>query len=83
MPLDDMRYQPLFSQREFFRQAHWQLKFVLWPRQCYLSDNRIWLKRAYCGTRVITGPGDPVYEYRWLTKESFVTAALKGIIKNE
>jgi hypothetical protein len=83
MPLDELVYRPLFSQREFYRRAYWQLKFVLWPRRCDLSDRRIWLKRAYCGTVVITGPGDPVYEYRWLTKESFVTAALGGIIKNE
>jgi hypothetical protein len=81
MPMDShMGYQPLFSQREFFRRAHWQLKFALYPRHCYLSDKRIWLKRAYCGTVVITGPGDPVYEYKWLTKESFTVAALGGII---
>jgi hypothetical protein len=80
MPLDNLLYKPLFSQREFYRRAHWQLKFVLWPRRCDLSDKRIWLKRAYHGTVVITGPGDPVYEYRWLTKESFTVAALGGII---
>jgi hypothetical protein len=81
MPLDKLMYRPLFSQREFFKRAHWQLKFALWPQRCNLSDKRIWLKRAYCGTVVITGPGDPVYEYRWLTKESFTVAALGGIIK--
>jgi hypothetical protein len=81
MPLDQLMYRPLFSQREFYRRAHWQLKFVWWPRQCYLSDKKIWLKRAYQGTAVWTGPGDPVYEYRWLTKESFTVAALGGIIK--
>jgi hypothetical protein len=81
MPLDDMGYQPLFSQREFFKKADWQLKFALWPTKCYLSNKKIWLKRAYRGVRVITGPGDPVYEYKWLTKESFTVAALGGIIK--
>lgn len=80
MPLDNLMNQPLFSQREFYRNAHWQSKFVLWPRRCDLSERPIWLERAYCGTRVITGPGDPVYEYRWLTKESFIQAALGGII---
>jgi hypothetical protein len=80
MPLDELVYKPLFSQREFYRRAYWQLKFVWWPQRCDLSDKRIWLKRAYRGTVVITGPGDPVYKYRWLTKESFVTAALGGII---
>jgi hypothetical protein len=82
MPLDNiMGYQPIFSQREFFRRAHWQSKFALWPRRCYLSKKRIWLTHAYLGTRVITGPGDPVYEYKWVTKESFINAALGGIIK--
>jgi hypothetical protein len=81
MPLDELVYTPLFSQREFYRRAYWELKFALWPQRCDLSDKRIWLKRAYRGTRVIIGPGEPVYEYRWLTKESFVTAALGGIIK--
>ena len=82
MPLDsNMGCRPLFSQREFFRKAHWQLRFVLWPRRCDLSNKRIWLKQAYRGTVVITGPGDPVYKYRWLTKESFTVAALGGIIK--
>ena len=81
MPLDELMYRPLFSQREFFRRAHWQLKFVLWPQHCDLSDKKIWLKRAYRGTVVITGPGEPVYECRWLTKESFTVAALGGIIK--
>jgi hypothetical protein len=80
MPLDTMGHQPLFSQREFYRRAYWELKFVLWPQRCDLSDKRIWMTRAYRGTRVITGPGDPVYEYRWLTKESFTVAALGGII---
>jgi hypothetical protein len=83
MPLDNLVYRPLLSQREFFRRAHWQLKFVWWPRRCGLSDKRIWLKRAYCGTAVWTGPGDSVYEYRWLTKESFTVAALGGIIRGK
>lgn len=75
-----MGHSPLFSQREFYRRAYWQFKFVLWPRRCDLSKNRIWLERAYRGTRVITGPGEPVYEYKWLSKESFLKAALGGII---
>jgi len=81
MPLDFISHKLLFSRREFYRRAYWQLKFVLWPRRCDLSEKRIWLTRAYCGIIVITGPGDPVYEYRWLTKESFTVAALGGIIK--
>jgi hypothetical protein len=29
---------------------------------------------------MITGPGEPVFEYRWLSKEEFVVAGLKGIL---
>jgi hypothetical protein len=58
----------------------WEYKFILWPRQCEVSKKHIWLEYAYKGTRTITGPGEPVFEYRWLTKEEFVVAGLKGVI---
>jgi len=80
MPLDTLMHRPLFSQREFYRRAYWELKFVLWPRQCDLSDRRIWLEQAYLGTRMITGPGTPVYEYRWLSKEEFLFQKIRGNI---
>lgn len=83
MPLDTLMYGPLYSRREFYRRSSWQQKFVLWPRRCDISERRIWLERAYLGTRMITGPGTPVYEYRWLSKESFTVAALGGILKDE
>ena len=70
----------MLLQRLFYSRAHWQLKFVLWPRRCDLSNRSIWFETAYCGTKVITGPGKPVFERRWLTKESFIQAALGGII---
>lgn len=81
MPLDTLMYRPLFSQREFYRRAHWKKKFVLWPKRCDLNKSRLWLTTAYQGVRVYTGPGDPVYEYRWLSKESFTLSALKGLIQ--
>jgi hypothetical protein len=64
----------------FWDRATWEYKFVIWPKQCEISNKRIWLKCAYKGTRMITGPGEPVFEYRWLTNESFLFARLKGII---
>jgi hypothetical protein len=36
------------------------------------------LEYAYKGTRTITGPGTPVFEYKWLTKEQYLLAAIKG-----
>jgi hypothetical protein len=56
----------------------WEYKFVLWPRYCEISKKTIWFKNAYKGTRMITGPGEPVFEYRWLTKEEYLLAAIKG-----
>ena len=64
----------------FWDRSTWHYKFALWPRRCGISNKRIWLKCAYKGTRMITGPDTPVFEYRWLTKESFMFAKLKGII---
>jgi len=62
----------------FWDRATWEYTFTLWPRTCEISNSRIWFKKAYKGTRMITGPGEPVFEYRWLTKESFVFRQLRG-----
>lgn len=57
----------------------WELRFCWWPQRCSLSNRRIWLKCAYRGMRVITGPGDPLFIYWWHdTKEHFIWK-LKGI----
>jgi hypothetical protein len=32
---------------------------------------------------MITGPGEPIFEYKWLTKEEYLLAAIKGKIKND
>jgi hypothetical protein len=64
----------------FWNRSTWQYKFAIFPKRCNISKKTIWLDYAYRGTRMITGPGEPVFEYRWLTKEEFVVARLKGII---
>jgi hypothetical protein len=66
--------------RAFWNRARWDLKFVWWPQRCEFSGKRIWLKQAYCGTAVFTGPGPDVYEYRWATTEEYLIARLKGTI---
>lgn len=58
--------------------ADWKYKFVVWPKHCEISGRRIWLEYAYKGTRTITGPGTPVFEYKWLSKEEFLIATIKG-----
>ena len=64
----------------FWDRAQWEHKFAFWPRRCSLSNRKIWMEKAYKGTRMITGPGEPVFEYRWLTKDQFMIGKLKGII---
>ena len=49
----------------FYRRATWKEKFALLPQRCELSDRRIWLKKAFIGTSVLTGPGSDIIEYRW------------------
>lgn len=64
----------------FYDRAHWYYTFSWWPRRCELSNKRIWMQRAYKGIRMITGPGEPVFEVRWITRENFMIARLKGLI---
>jgi hypothetical protein len=66
--------------KPYLKQAHhWQLKFAVIPHRCAVSGHRIWLEHAYCGTRVITGPGTPVVERYWLTPAEFVIWRLKNV----
>ena len=56
----------------------WHLHFCLWPRKCFLTDQTIWLKLSYKGTRVITGPGEPVFVDYYIDKYEFLLWQLKG-----
>ncbi len=58
----------------------WQLKLSLWPRHCYYTKKRIWFKYAYKGVAMWTGPGDPVYETRWVDRKEFLFQKLIGKI---
>ena len=65
----------------FYSRAFWKLKFAWLPKRCDASNKLIWFETAYLGTMMITGPGTPVFEYRWLTKQDFIVSALKGIVQ--
>lgn len=54
-----------------------ELKFVIY-RKCYISGKSILFKRAYRQTAMWTGPGTPVFDYRWYDKDEFLLAKLKG-----
>lgn len=43
----------------------WRYKFCWFPKHCAITGKRLWLRMAYCGHRMTTGPGNPIVEYRW------------------
>lgn len=49
-----------------------ELKFAWLPQTCDISGKRIWLKKGYRMTRMITGPGTPIFEYRWHDKNTHI-----------
>jgi hypothetical protein len=53
------------------------LTFSFLPRRCYLSKKLIWFKKGYMYVRYITGPGEPVVQYRWHDKQEHIIWQLK------
>jgi hypothetical protein len=49
-----------------------ELKFAWLPKRCDISGERIWLKYGYRLTRIITGPGESIFEYRWHDKNTHI-----------
>ncbi len=76
MPLDRMFDDDFFKRRCI----GWQLKWSLWPRQCFYTKKRLWFTLAYKGTAMITGPGEPVFEYRWCERHEYLFLKIKGDI---
>jgi len=56
------------------------LRFAWLPKRCWLSDKRLWLQFAYRKVAMWTGPGEPVFEYRWYDKDEYLIAKLKGMM---
>lgn len=61
----------------FYDRATWELKRPLWPRRCAITDKFLWFKSSYRGRRIITGPGEPVIEDRWHSKNDHIIWLLK------
>jgi hypothetical protein len=55
-----------------------KLKFLIWPKRCYISGKLLFLQYAYKQTAMWTGPGDPVFEHRYYDKNEFLIAQIKG-----
>ena len=54
------------------RARGWKLVLCILPKTCAVSGQKLWGKRCYKGTRVITGPGDPVIEDYYIEKFEFM-----------
>ena len=77
MPLDSL----MWIDEAFHRRVvKWELKFSLFPRKCHYSKKLLWFKSAYRGMGFLTGPGDPIVEYRWIEKNEFLIQRIKGTI---
>lgn len=56
----------------------WELKFCFLPKKCFYSKKIIWFKKAYFGTAMLTGPGDPLFYHRWVERKEFLFQQIKG-----
>lgn len=79
MPLDNLMYAN-HADEIFYQRAVWYLKFSWLPKRCCLSNRQLWLRFAYQGTAMYSGPGSCVFEYKWIAKEQFLFARLQGKI---
>ena len=73
MPLDQVQSYDYF----YDKLIGTELKFAWLPQTCDISDKSIWLKFGYRMTRMITGPGTPVFEHRWHDKNTHIIWKLK------
>lgn len=72
------RHQSFEELKYALNKAVWKLKWCWWPTKCCITEEKIWLKNAYHGTVVWTGPGDPAMEYYWLSNEQYLLMRIKG-----
>lgn len=57
-----------------------EIKFSIIPRKCFYSNRSIWFRRAYIVTAMVTGPGEPVFEDRWVDSKEYIFLKIKGTL---
>jgi len=72
----DDEIDSMLGYQRFFQKANWEYKFTFFPKKCIISKRILWFTKAYKGSRTIHGPGLPVIEIKWLSKEEYM---LKGL----
>jgi hypothetical protein len=58
----------------------WELCWSFLPRKCFYTKRSLWFKRAYMGTSILTGPGDPIFDYRWIDQKEYIFLKIRGVI---
>jgi hypothetical protein len=66
-----------WEEEAFHTHAYWQLRFLWWPKRSAITGRWLWLRQVYIGTRMITGPGDPVFLFRYHEPEEHIIWRLK------
>ena len=77
MPMDSPTQSPPGEDWGLRRIFDWHLHLCVWPRKCFLTERKLWLEQCYKGTRVITGPGEPVSIDYYIDKYEFLLWQLK------
>lgn len=74
---------PLDNSMDYAWKSHcigWELKFSVIPQRCYFSNKLIWMCCGYRGAAMWTGPGEPVFDIRWVDRDEYLLARIKGVI---
>ena len=53
------------------------LKFVIIPKRCHITGRILWLETVYEQVAMWTGPGEPIFEYRYYDKNTFLVERMK------
>lgn len=61
----------------FYNRANWRLKFLWLPKRSDITGRWLFLQFVYEGTAVWTGPGEPVFEFRYRETTEHVIWQLK------
>lgn len=78
--MDTLMWQETDDEAFKRRCIGWELKYSLWPRRCHYTGKYLWFTLAYMGTSMLTGPGEPIFDYRWCDRKEYLFLKIKGTI---
>jgi hypothetical protein len=76
MPIPGMDNK--WEEESFRYNTYWRLRFLWLPKRSAITGRQLWLRQVYEGTRMITGPGDPVFLFRYHEPAEHIIWQLKG-----